>query len=129
MLFTTKLIFGLYAIVANQLKPGAGLGFANQHVYSWGDPNIGNGFTSRVANLKQAASKGYFAKVFSWTSASGDAAYVKRLVDEIKVDGIIYGYSGSNYDSGAQAALKVVTTAVNAASGQYYLAMTADNPW
>lgn len=107
----------------------AGPGFANRRVYSSGDPNIGNGFASRVADLKQASSEGHFAKVFSWTSASGDAAYVKQLVDEIKVDGIIYGYSGSNYDSGAQAALKVVTTAVNAASSQYYLATTADNPW
>jgi hypothetical protein len=109
----------------------AGPGDRSRRVYSWGDPTIRNGFENRVADLKQAASSGSFAKVFSWTSAYGDSAFVKRLVDEIKVDGIIYGYSGANYDNSAsvQTALKDVTSAVQTASGQYYLATTADNPW
>lgn len=116
---------------AQQGFDGAGPGDRGRRVYSWGDPSIRNGFEGRVAELRQAASSGQFAKVFSWTSASGDSAFVKRLVDEIKVDGIIYGYSGANYDNSAsvQTALRDVTSAVKAASGQYYLATTADVPW
>lgn len=116
---------------AQQGFDSSGPGANSRRVYSWGDPNIRNGFESRVADLKQAASSGKFAKVFSWTSASGDSAYVKRLVNEIKVDGIIYGYSGSNYDNSAsvRTALNDVTSAVQASSGQYYLATTASNPW
>lgn len=116
---------------AQQGFDSSGPGANNRRVYSWGDPTIRNGFESRVSDLKQAASSGKFAKIFSWTSASGDSAYVKRLVNEIKVDGIIYGYSGANYDNSAsvKTALNDVTSAVQAASGQYYLATAANNPW
>lgn len=109
----------------------AGPGDKSRRVYSWGNPTIRDGFGDRVANLKEAASSGKFAKVFSWTTTSGDSAYVKQLVDPIKVDGIIYGHSGANYDNSAtvQTALQDVTSAVKAASGQYYLATTANNPW
>lgn len=116
---------------AQQGFDGSGPSAQSRRVYSWGDPTIRNGFNDRVADLTAAASSGKFAKVFSWTAASGDSAYVKQLVDSIKVDGIIYGYSGANYDNGAaaQTALKDVTSAVKAASGQFYLATTNDNPW
>ncbi|KAJ0106926.1 hypothetical protein J7T55_011021 [Diaporthe amygdali] len=116
---------------AQQSFDSSGPGDNSRRVYSWGSPTIKDGFADRVANLKEAASSGNFAKVFSWTTSSGDSAYVKQLVDSIKVDGIIYGYSGANYDNGAtvQTALKDVTNAVNAASGQYYLATTGDTPW
>ncbi|KAK2613149.1 hypothetical protein N8I77_000076 [Diaporthe amygdali] len=116
---------------AQQNFDSSGPGDKSRRVYSWGNATIKDGFADRVANLKEAASSGKFAKVFSWTTSSGDSAYVKQLVDSIKVDGIIYGYSGANYDNGAivQTALKDVTNAVNAASGQYYLATTGDTPW
>ncbi|KAK7698440.1 hypothetical protein SLS64_012561 [Diaporthe eres] len=116
---------------AQQGFDGAGPGDRSRRVYSWGDPTIRNGFADRVADLTAAASSGKFAKVFSWTTAAGDSAYVKQLVESIKVDGIIYGYSGANYDNSAavQTAFKDVNSAVKAASGQYYLATTNDNPW
>ncbi|KAL1881287.1 hypothetical protein Daus18300_001139 [Diaporthe australafricana] len=109
----------------------AGPGDQSRRVYSWGNPTIQDGFGDRVANLEEAALSGKFAKVFSWTTTSGDSAYVNQLVDPIKVDGIIYGHSGANYDNSAnvQTALQDVTNAVKAASGQYYLAATVDNPW
>lgn len=116
---------------AQQGFDSAGPGDRSRRVYSSGDLIIRNGFAERVADLTEAASSGKFAKVFSWTAASGDSAYVKQLVDQIKVDGIIYGYSGANYDNSAsvQTAFNDVTSAVKAASGQYHLATTKDNPW
>lgn len=116
---------------AQQGFDSAGPGDRSRRVYSSGDPTIRNGFADRVADLTEAASSGKFAKVFSWTTASGDSAYVKQLVDQIKVDGIIYGYSGANYDDSAsvRTAFNDVINAVNAASEQYCLATTEDNPW
>lgn len=116
---------------AQQGFDNAGPGDTSRRVYSWGNPTISNGFADRVADLTEAASSGKFAKVFSWTTASGDSAYVEQLVDQIKVDGIIYGYSGANYDNSAsvRTAFNDVASAVEAASGHNCLATAKDNPW
>ena len=85
--------------------------------------------------LRRLFAEGAFAQAFvpvlSEYRTKRTLADVKQLVDQIKVDGIIYGYSGANYDDSAsvRTAFNDVANAVEAASGQYCLATTENNPW
>lgn len=116
---------------AQQGFDSAGPAAYSQRIYSWGDDTISNDFAGKVSGLETAVTSGKFGKVFSWTTRQGDAQYVNQLLDPIKVDGIIYGHGGANYDDSdnVKSAFKDLTSAVNSNSGQYHLATSNDNPW
>ncbi|WP_282801199.1 hypothetical protein [Secundilactobacillus kimchicus] len=92
------------------------------------------GFEYRLKQLeeaRQAVQQGKIGRTYSWTVTCGQEKYVNSLLDNARVDGIIYGNPAFRYrDTSANIkTLNSIIDAVKARANMYRLANANDNPW
>lgn len=102
-----------------------------KRVYSKGFFDLALKFEGPFENLNKASKSGAFRKVFGWTLANhSDKTKVARLINDAKVDGLIYGFKHTHYydHKNTRGALEDTSRAIRASAG-YRMADTSDNPW
>ncbi|MDC9588040.1 hypothetical protein PSI23_01610 [Xenorhabdus sp. XENO-10] len=68
-----------------------------KQVMDYGYPDLSFEFEIIKKELKEGVESNKFGKVFSWTYIRGQLTELKQLVDEVKLDGIIYGFKFTDY--------------------------------
>ncbi|PHM74963.1 phospholipase [Xenorhabdus kozodoii] len=68
-----------------------------KRVMDYGYFNLSFEFNITKKELKKGVESNNFGKVFSWTYVRGQLTELKQLVDEVKLDGIIYGFKVTYY--------------------------------
>ncbi|KAI4110013.1 MAG: hypothetical protein L6R37_000146 [Teloschistes peruensis] len=110
----------------------------SRRVSSYGDDDLPHEFGNceedsyyTCTELRQAVGTGKFGKVFGWTATIGQGDYVAKELDIAGVDGIIYGFKGSNYDdtTDARAAANDIIGWVIDHSDRRFIATSNDPPW
>ena len=81
--------------------------------------------------LRKGVEERQFGKVFGWTSAVGQAAYVDKLLGLAGIDGLIYGFKTVMYedDEDTRAAARDIILWVENHPDLRYIATNDDVPW
>lgn len=102
-----------------------------KRVYSKGFFALDLKFEGPFQNLREASQSGAFGKVFGWTLAyHNDKTKVARLVNDAKVDGLIYGFKQTHYydHEYTRGAYNDIVCTIQA-NNSYRMANINDNPW
>ncbi|KAB8234179.1 uncharacterized protein BDW43DRAFT_299841 [Aspergillus alliaceus] len=75
--------------------------------------------------------RGKLGTVLSWTSGEGDTEILRYLLGAAAIDGLVYGYSDSEYndESGAKSALQDIIDFVACDPDTHRMATRYDLPW
>ncbi|KAL8632062.1 hypothetical protein Q9189_002205 [Teloschistes chrysophthalmus] len=110
----------------------------SKRVSSYGDDDLPHEFGdckeksyNTCTELRQAVDTGKFGKAFGWTATVGQGDYVTKELDIAGVDGIIYGFKGSNYDDTAdtRATANDIFSWVKNHPDRRFIATNNNPPW